>query len=350
MVAHCLSDSTKLSAEGQRAGSTPGAKPPIAKPPIANPPIAKPLFVGIDVSKDWVDICDDAGLKRRVPNEAAALTGALKGYKSSCLNMVCEPTGGYERALMRVAAKLELPLRRVHPNRARAFGQATAKLAKTDPLDAQTLKKFAAFTLDEPPAPLPSRQTQELAAMVSRLIQLTDLRQAEGCRAQQADGARVKASIKAMLKVLDAQIETMQEAIDAFIAKDPTLAQNARLMRSCKGVGPKTAQAVLALLPEIGTLDRGKIAALVGVAPITNKSGSSINHASIKGGRKPLRDILFMAATSAKTHNPTFKVVYERLKAKGKPHKLALVAVMRKLIITLNAIIKSRQPFKNSLI
>jgi len=186
MVAHCLSDSIDLSVS-RRTRLAPGASP------RANPPIAEPLFVGVDVSKSWVDISDSAGRKQRVANEAAALTGALKEYRARCANMVCEATGGYERALMRVAAKLGLPLRRVHPNRARAFGQATAKLAKSDPLDAQMLRKFAAFTVDEPPTPLPSAQTQELAAMVSRLIQLTDLRQAESCRAQQADNARVKA-------------------------------------------------------------------------------------------------------------------------------------------------------------
>ena len=264
--------------------------------------------------------------------------------------MACEATGDYERALMRVAAKLDLPLRRVHPNRAHAFGRASVQLAKSDPLDAQTLRKLAAFTVNEPPTPLPSAQTPKLAAMVSRLIQLTDLRQAESCRAQQADDAQVKASIKAMIKALDAQMEAMQESIDAFIAKIPALAQNARLMRTRKGVGPKTTQAVLALLPEIGTLNRRKIAAIVGVDRITNKSGSSIDSAKIQGGRKPLRDIVFMAALSAKTHNPTFKAVYERLCAKGNPHKLALVAVMRKIITTLNAIAKSGQPFRNSLI
>ncbi len=343
MVAHSRSVSIDLSAIDYRANAAPDAGPP------ASPPFAKPLFVGIDVSKSWVDIADSSGGKQRVSNETASLTAALKKYRPACVNMVCEATGGYERALMQVAAKLGLPLRRVHPNRARAFGQATGQLGKNDALDAKMLEKFAAFTASEPPTPLPSAQTQELAAMVSRLNQLTDLRQSETCRAEQAGDGRIKASISAMLKVINAQIDAMQEAIDTFIAADPTLSENARLVRSCKGVGPKTVQAILALLPEIGTLNRRKIAALVGVAPITCKSGSSIHHASIAGGRKPLRDILFMAALSASAHNPTFKAFRDRLKASGKPHKLVLVAVMRKLITTLNAIIKSRQPFKTSL-
>jgi transposase len=327
--------------------------------------LAKPLFIGVDVSEAWVDIADTDGRRKQVANEVAAIAAAFTGPWSTCANIVCEATGGYERALMRVAAQLALPLRRVHPNRARAFAQATGRLAKTDVIDAKMLAQLAAFTVHEPPKPLPSAQAQELAAMVSRLNQLTDLRQSESCRAQLAPGTRIKASINAMLKVIDAQIDAMQEAIDAFIAADPALTENATLLRSCKGVGPKSAgpksagpksagpksaQAILAMLPEIGTLDRRKIAALVGVAPITKASGSSINHASIAGGRKALRDILFMAALSASAHNPTFKACRDRLKANGKPHKLVIVAVLRKLITTLNAIIKSRQPFKISLI
>jgi len=311
--------------------------------------LAAPVFIGVDVSKNWVDIADTQGRKTQVANEYSAIKAALAGPWSSCANMVCEATGGYERVLMRVARQAGLPLRRVHPNRARAFGQATARLAKTDALDAQLLAKFAAFTLNEPWAPLPDPKAQELADMVARLTQLTDLHQSESCRAKLAAGVAIKKSIHAVAKVIKAQIDAMQDAIDAFIAADPTLAENAKILRSCKSIGPKSAQAILGMLPEIGTLNRRKIAALVGVAPITKASGSSVNHASIKGGRKALRDILFMAALTASRHNPTFKTFYQRLRANGKPHKLALVAVLRKLITTLNAMINSRQMFKIAL-
>ena len=338
MVAHCPSRSIRAST----ADCLPG-------PAACERLLAKPLFIGVDVSKAWVDIADTDGRRKQVANEVAAIAAAFTGSWSTCANIVCEATGGYERALMRVAAKLALPLRRVHPNRARAFAQATGRLAKTDVIDAKMLAQLAAFTVHEPPKPLPSAQAQELAAMVSRLDQLTDLRQSESCRAQLAPGTRIKASINAMLKVIDAQIDAMQEAIDAFIAADPALVENASLLRSCKGVGPKSAQAILAMLPEIGTLDRRKIAALVGVAPITKASGASINHASIAGGRKALRDILFMAALSPSAHNPTFKAFRDRLKANGKPHKLVIVAVLRKLITTLNAMIKAKTPFKPAL-
>ena len=353
MIAHFSSRSIRVLPAPGFADAEPGerliAKPLLAKPLLAKPLLAKPLFIGVDVSKGWIDIADTQGRKRRVANEPSAITAAFSGDWADCASMVCEATGGYERVLMRVARERGLPLRRVHPNRARAFGQATARLAKTDALDAQMLAKFAAFTVDEPAAPLPSARQQSLADMVSRLNQLKDLRQSESCRVKLAEGGAVKASLNAVLKVLKAQIDAMQEAIDAFIAADPALDENFKLMRSCKGVGQKSAQAVLALLPEIGALNRRQIAALLGVAPLTKTSGSSVNHASIAGGRKALRDILFMAALTASRHNPVFKVFYERLRANGKPHKLALIAVLRKLITTLNAMIKSRQPFKLSL-
>jgi transposase len=307
------------------------------------------MFIGVDVSKDWVDIADGSGRRIRVSNTPAAIAKAFRGSWSRCENLVCEATGGYERALMKVASDLGLPLRRVHPNRARAFARATGKLAKTDALDASMLAQYAAFTAKEPALPLPSEKTQQLADMVARLTQLTDLRQAETCRAQQATDPLVKQSVAVVLAAIDGQIETMQKALEALIEADPALSRKAEIVRSCKGVGPRSAQAILAMLPEIGTLDRRRIAALVGVAPIDAVSGSSQHRAKIAGGRKALRDILFMAAFTASNHNPTFKRFYERLRSRGKPHKVALIAVIRKLIVTLNAMIKSDQTFKSAL-
>lgn len=309
----------------------------------------KPRFVGVDVSKSWIDIADTAGRQQRVANEASAIATAFAGPWSDCAAIVCEATGGYERALMDVALAQSLPLRRAHPTRVHAFARASCGLAKTDALDAKMLAKFAVFTAEEPATPLPSARDRELAALVARLVQLTDLRQSEICRSKMEPAGAVKASLVAVLQILDEQIKAMQKAIDAFIDADPVLKANAAILRSCKGVGPKTTQAILAMLPEIGKLDRRKIAALVGVAPITRSSGSSINTASITGGRKALRDILFMAALSASSHNPVFKAFYARLRADGKPHKVALVAVIRKLIGTLNAMVKTRQNFKTAL-
>jgi transposase len=221
-------------------------------------------------------------------------------------------------------------------------------LAKTGAIDAGTLAAFAAFTAGEEALPQKSPQQQELAEMVSRPGQLKDQRQSESCRAKQAEGKMVKAPLKTMLDFLDEQIAAVQKAIDAVIAADPVLSQNARLLRSCKGIGPQTTQAILAFLPETGTLNRRRIAALAGAAPITRRSGSSVNCAHIEGGRKHLRDILFMAALTASNHNPACKTFYDRLRANGKPHKAALIALARKLVTTLNAIIKSQEHFKTA--
>lgn len=334
---------------GEAGGKRLLAKPLSSKRPAQPPCRIAPRFVGVDVSKSWLDIADTAGNKQRVANEGSAIAAAFAGAWSNCAVVVCEATGGYERALMEVAQAQGLPLRRAHPNRVHAFAKASCGLAKTDALDAKMLARFAAFTADEPASRLPSAQTRELAAMVARVVQLTDLRQSETCRSKMEPVAAVKASLLAVLQILGEQIKAMQKSIDAFVAADPVLKANDAILRSCKGVGPKSAQAIMAMLPEIGTLDRRKIAALVGVAPITRSSGSSINAASITGGRKALRDILFMAALSASSHNPTFKAFYDRLRADGKPHKLALVAVIRKIVVTLNAMVKTRQNFKSAL-
>ena len=186
--------------------------------------VAGPLCIGVDVSKDWLDIADTAGRAVRIANTVAAIAEALAGpWSQGCRAMVCEATGGYERPLMQVAAQLGLPLRRVHPNRARAFATAAARLAKTDAIDARMLARFAAFIADEPARPSPAPQTQTLAALVSRLDQLSDLRQSESCRAHQAHEASVKASIGAVIEVLDSQIDAIQHASDALIASDPIL-------------------------------------------------------------------------------------------------------------------------------
>ena len=147
-------------------------------------PVAGPLCIGVDVSKDWLDIADNAGRAMRIANTVAAIAEALgEPWAQGAHAMVCEATGGYERPLMQVAAQLGLPLRRVHPNRARAFAKASARLAKTDAIDARMLARFAAFIADEPARPSPAPHTQTLAALVSRLDQLSDLRQSSSCRA-----------------------------------------------------------------------------------------------------------------------------------------------------------------------
>lgn len=208
------------------------------------------------------------------------------------------------------------------------------------------LAALAAFTLEEAAPPLPDPAQRALAELMTRLTQLKDQRQAEQCRAHLAESPVVRSSIAASLALLDNQIAALAAALDATIAADAELARKAALLRSCKGIGPVTCQALLAWLPELGSLNRRTVAALVGVAPITCHSGSSTRSAAIAGGRKALRDVLFMAALTASRHNPVFQRFYDRLRQAGKPHKLALVAVLRKIVTTLNALVRTGKPFK----
>lgn len=301
------------------------------------------IFLGVDVSKRWIDVADLHGRHKRIVNEETVIASLFAGPWASeqCERIVCEATGGYERPLMRVAAKLGLPLQRVNPTRAHAFAKAFGSHAKTDKIDAQKLAAFAATVRSDALVPLPSETQQKLQDLVGRLRQIKAMYQEEICRLKQTDNRLIRGSIEVLLVALKEQMSRIQKTIDAAIEADPVLSRKNKLLRSCKGIGPQSAQAILALLPEIGTLNRKKIAALVGVAPMTRKSGSCLDAAHIHGGRKALRDILYMASVTAATSNPVFKKTYARLKAKGKPAKVALTAVMRKMIVTLNAMLKA---------
>jgi transposase len=310
---------------------------------IPSPSLPDKCFLGLDISKRWVDCADTRGKHKRVANDetslAALFTGSWAG--SACARIVCEATGGYERPLLRVAQKLSLPLCRVHPNKTHAYSKAFGGAAKTDKSDARMLAAFAQLTEGKALTVFPSETQQKLKDLTVRLQQLKGLHQEEICREQQTDLRCVRTSITALLRTIEEQMKDLQTMIDETIASDEALRHRYKLLRSCKGVGPQLAQGLLAFLPELGTLGRRKIAALVGVAPITKSSGSSLNVAHIHGGRKPLRDILYMASISASRHNPAMKAVYARLIAKGKPPKLALAAVMRKMVVTLNAMVKA---------
>ena len=240
---------------------------------------ASPVFLGADVSKAWVDLSDTRGRSLRVANTIEALSAALAtaDWRGACANLVCEATGGYERPLIAAATALALPIRRIHPSRARAFAR----------IDAAVLAALAAFTADEPVPPLPGPGQRALTELMTRLTQLKDQRQAEQCRAERSESPIVRRSIAASLALLDDQIAEISAALDATIAADTVLARTATLLRTCKGVGPETCRALLAFLPELGSLNRRTVAALVGVAPITCHSGSSSRSAAITRLRSP---------------------------------------------------------------
>lgn len=313
------------------------------------------FFVGIDISKEWFDVAISAERPEaakpeivRYPNTAegcAALIAALRGH--AIVLIVLEATGGYERLARRALQEAGWPVLCEHPNRIHAFAKACGRLAKTDTIDAAILAGYAAFT-SRPPKPI-ARQTQLLRDLQARRLQLTAMLHAEQCRKGQAEDAGLRTALERMITTLKAEIVTTDARMDEIIEQCDELRARRQLLRSLKGVGPRTANAIIAALPEIGAIGNKQIAALVGVAPINRDSGKKTGRAHIAGGRSMVRHPLYMAAVCAARYNPAMKDFYQRLTLAGKPAKLALTAIMRRMIVILNAIIRSGQPWKGAL-
>jgi transposase len=309
------------------------------------------IFVGIDVSKDWLDIAwSSGGDVVRIDNKAAAIAAFIAGRLAA--QPVCavafEASGGYERALAKALAAAGVTARRLHPSRVHAFAKVQPRQAKTDPIDARLIAAFAAFM---PPEEDFGRDEtlEDLKDMLARQTQLKAMIQAETCRHKGPGNKTLKDFIAAMLVTLKAQLKDVTALIAATIKADPLLAHRQKLLLSFKGVGIATANTILiALGAELGRIDNGKIANLVGLAPIMRQSGKHKGHARTSHGRTHVKAVLYMSAVSASRHNPAMKDLYDRLKKKGKPSKVALVAVMRKTLITLNAIIKTDKPWYGS--
>lgn len=307
------------------------------------------IYVGVDVAKAKLDVALGAsGKPFSVDNDRAGVTKLLEKVaqqKQTCC-LVVEGSGGYERLLIAEALQNNFAIAHVNPRRVRALAESMG-LAKTDPIDARVIAKFGEVnqprTLTQ--SNLPQSDLQEL---VDRRRQLIDFRTAENCRLQQVVSKLATNSIRGILKVLEKQIKTIEADIQSLIDKHDDWSKNAELLTSVKGVGATTAAAVLADAPEIGQLSREEIAALGGLAPINNDSGTHQGKRSIKGGRSSLRTAIYMSALSAMKCNPPIKEFAERLKLKGKPAKVVITAVMRKLLTIMNAIIKTQQPWRDT--
>ena len=309
------------------------------------------LYVGVDVAKAKLDVAFGAtGKPFSVDNDRAGITKLLEKVaqqeqqqKLTCC-LVVEGSGGYERMLIAEALQNNVAIAHVNPRRVRALAESMG-LAKTDPIDARVIAKFG--QVNQPRAltqsDLPQRDLQEL---VDRRRQLIDFRTAENCRLQQVASKLAANSIRGVLKLLEKQIKNIEADIQSLIEKHDDWSKNAELLTSIKGVGDTTAAAVLADAPEIGQLNREEIAALGGVAPMNNDSGTHQGKRSIKGGRASLRTAIDMSALSAMKCNPAIKEFADRLKLKGKPAKVVITAVMRKLLTIMNAIIKTQQPWR----
>jgi transposase len=300
-----------------------------------------PTYVGVDIGKAGLDVSFAGQSPCRYANSAAGIAELIKVLKKlQKPQVVCEPSGGYERDLLDALWAAGLAVSLVHAARVRAFARAQGRLAKSDPIDAVVLREFGELMR---PGTLtaPSPERERLAALVQRREHIVNILSMEEQRLAQTRDAVVRKMCERLLKELEAQLEEMDELIAAHIETDVTLKNQSERLQQIQGVGPVTAMTLLAELPELGTLSRNESGAIGGVAPYNNDSGEHRGRRTIRGGRAKVRRVLYMAALVATRFNPILKTFYDRLVAAGKPKKVALVAVMRKLIVLLNHILKN---------
>jgi transposase len=315
------------------------------------------LFLGFDVAKAEVAVSAVAvdaihagpTRARRVANTPQALAAFIAEIGPERIQLAAfEPTGGYERVLRAALKTAGAPFARVHPNEVVAFRELRGVKAKTDDLDAGLIAAFAAEELARRGLRPMVEADEALRDLVGRRRQLRTQRHAETCRAAIATQATVKASLEAIIAALEAALADVQAAINAHIESRPALREMAGHLQSLKGIGPVSTATLLGDLPELGTLSGKEIASLVGLAPRTTSSGTTQFRASIGHGRPAVRAVLFNAARSAISHNPVMQAFYQRLRDQnGRSGKVALVAVMRKMLVTLNAIARDNQPWKH---
>jgi transposase len=307
------------------------------------------LFVGIDVAKDRLDVhVRPTGQTFAVPRHAAGLEALIARLPAGVSLLAVEATGGFETIVAATLTAAGLPLVVVNPAQVRAFAQALGKRAKTDPIDAAVIAHFAEATRPDV-RPLPDAATQALADLVARRRQIVDMIAAESQRARRITSKRLMQSMERLRKALENELAEIDAEIDDSIRSSPIWRDKEDLLRSVPGIGPTIARTLIAELPELGTLDRRQIAALTGLAPWTRQSGQWKGKSFIGGGRSSVRRILFMGALVAIRHNPDLKAFRDRLVAAGKPKLVAIIAVARKLVTILNAILRTRQPWKEGL-
>ena len=304
-------------------------------------------FVGIDVAKDRLDVhLRPSGQTFTVARDGEGLAQLVERLRALAPRLVVmEATGGYETIVASAVAAARLPLAVVNPRQIRDFARATGKLAKTDRIDAAAIAHFAQ-AIDPPTRPIADAAAQALGELVARRRQVIEMMVAERNRRRRATQRRVLTAIDRHVKLLQAELSELEQDIDGAIRRSPAWQANADLLASVPGVGKATLRTLIAELPELGHLDRRKIAALVGVAPINRDSGTLRGRRTIAGGRPAVRTALYMAALVASRANPLIAAYYAKLRAAGKTGKQALTACMRKLIVILNAILRDRKPWQ----
>jgi transposase len=307
--------------------------------------------IGIDVAKQSFDLHSlKTGQDRQMDNSPNGIRQcvALCSHIQPEL-IVMEATGSYELALASTLQAKGFAVAVINPRRIRDFARAAGQIAKTDKLDARIIAQFAA-TLEPMPTKQIDENTRKLKALVARRSQLVSLHTAESNRREHAHARDIQRSLSAVLKVIEAQLKTIDRFIHEHVQNTPQLRQRAEALDSVPGIGPVTAHMLVTELPELGRLNRRQIAALVGVAPIARDSGTFRGKRMTGGGRKTIRSRLFMPTLVVVRHNPVLKAYYARLLRQGKCKMVALVAVMRKLICILNTMMKNGQQWNPKVI
>jgi transposase len=268
----------------------------------------------------------------RVPNSPDGCEAIVAALRERTVDrIVVESTGGYERLLVAVTSAAHLPIVVVNARRARDFAKACGKLAKTDRIDAAGLARFAQAVRPEL-RPIPDETERKLKETLARLGQLMEMRTMEKNRLLQMQAPAVRESIKAVIALLDVELRKVDDDLDGAIRSCPAWQEKVDLLKSVPGVGDQTARILVAELPELGRCDRKQVAALVGLAPLNRDSGNQRGRRMIGGGRANVRTALYMATLTARRLEPSIAAMNARLKAAGKPNKVALVACMRKLL------------------
>lgn len=304
------------------------------------------VFVGIDVSKAWLDIAVHEQKEGwRVSNDEVGIRELVKKLKKLKPKLiVLEPTGGFEMLGVAELSQAGLPVAVVNAKRVRDFAKSTGQIAKTDKLDARVLAHFAA-AIQPQVRSLRSEEEEQLTALLTRRRQVLDMLTAEKNRLVTVR-AKMRSDLEAHIHWLSNSLKELDQEIEEFIQGSPLWREKDDLLQSVPGVGPVTSATMLGMLPELGLLNRQEIAALVGVAPLNKDSGKKKGKRRTFGGRGDIRSVLYMAALAAKKHNPWIRTFYTRLLLHGKEKKVALTACMRKLLVILNAILRTHQPWR----
>jgi transposase len=303
------------------------------------------VYIGVDVAKASLDVAW-AERTRRFANNKSGLGALSKWVKQSPLavHLICEASGGYERGLLDAAEVNGIKVSLVQANRVRQYARAAGILAKTDKVDARVLCAFGSTMQPEPRAPL-SAQQKQLRELETQRRHLSRMLVAEQNRLAQLNDKELQRLTRSLLVTLKRQMAAIDARIAGLIAQDQSLKEKAQKLTAIAGVGTRTAVLLLAQIPELGTLNRAQAAALAGLAPFNRDSGTLRGKRTIFGGRRALRCGLYMAALVAARHNLILRNFYQRLRSKGKPPKVALTAVMRKLLLALNHTLKPAASF-----